>query len=303
LFGAALPAAALDVEGWTLSDAWENAWSRIYQRFSRPDPDGPLLQQVLRPYRRYGLDIEVAEFPGWMERAWQASPQGVRFWAQSLDEFELANRAQLKTETPTWPGGFLNFNYDRYQTRTEDRELFRFSLGQRAAPDHGPEAALTLFSGFVKDDLDVEFTFRWRAPGLGTAGLRLALLDPFINSSFALAESRGAVLPEHINQRGLPLALAVEIASAEFLGLRAEVYGGRIIPQEQDRRFPDNPAADHTRRLEGWLGAVLLEYRLPGVPVRLGAAALLQEARMDWLYQDAAATNRQVEETSRTLRA
>lgn len=292
-----------DEVAYTLQDRWDEQWLRIFDRTGRPDPDGPILQRFDADlYRRYHLDIHVADFPLATEPGWATQREGVRMWVQSLSELELANRLQIRTEAPTWEGGYVFFAYDRRQDRLTDRHVFRFDVGHRDIAGTGLDGAIRFHPRWVKNDVDVELMLRYPIESAGVIGARLSALDPFINASFGLLEARGVMLEEHVRHMDLPLAAILEFQSQSFFGVRGEAYGGVVLPQTRRHRFRDEPQGDHLRGRQALLGAALLEWNVPALPLSIGGALETVDARMSWDFEQTAEVDREIRELTLSTR-
>ena len=292
-----------DSPGYTLDDEWDEAWLRIFDRSGRPDPDGPMLQRFEGGlYRRYHFDIAVPDFPMSTEQQWALQRTGARMWVQSLSEFDLANRVQMRTELPTWEDGYIRLQYDRRQDLTTDRDVLRFDIGHRDIGDTGVDAALRFLPTWDKEDVDVQAIARYGVDGVGRARLKIGALDTFINASYGLIEARGRVVEEHIRQQNLPLAISADLRSATFAGVRGELYGGVVVPQTRRHRFPDDEARDHLRHRRGILGAGLVEWRIPYTSTAVGLAMSVVDAHMEWEYLEATGQDRSVRETTLSSR-
>ena len=278
---------ASDVGSFSFQDQWNMQWLRILHRYSMPDPDGPMLQRFDGLYGRYQINMTVPEFPGWLEQQWQQSTHGVRLWAQSVTEHEFAARAQIKTTASTWKNGYISFYYDQLENRTTDLSTFRFDVGHAGIGGTNLDAALRLYSASEKTDLDVEFLARYSIQGLGSAGLRFMLLDAFLNLTDTLARNRNAQVDEFIRHETVPLALAFDVQTAVFAGIRGEVYAGGVIPQRRSHEFPATPAMDHVRYRRAFLAAGLVEWKLPWIPAAAGCSMSLVDAIMTREYESA----------------
>lgn len=293
---------------YTLADEWDETWLRIFDRTGRPDPDGPMLQRFDADlYPRYHFDITVPEFPMATQPGWAARDHGVRMWVQSLNEFQLANRLQAKTELPAWTDGHIGLRYDRRQDRLHDRHHIRFDIGHRDIASTGLDGVLRFHPGWDKRDIDVEAILRYSADDLGDATLRIGTLDTFINGSYGLVEARGRQLDEHVRHRDVPLTAGAELASTRWRGLRAEAYGGAVLPHARHHRFPDDPAQNHERHRRALLGAGLIEWDMAAIdaieiPIAVGATLRTVDARMSWDHDRAPDRDRRVRETTTDLR-
>ena len=269
--------------GYTFAGAWDKTWLRIYDRYGRPDPDGPLLQRFAAPMdRRYPIDLRTPAFPLDTELGWANERTGARMWVWSLRDLELANQLQLHTEMPTWDGGYIWLRYDRRQDWVTDRHAIRFDIGHRDVARTGVDLALRVHPGFEKDDIDLEGIVRYSAPGLGEARLTLGALDVFTNAAFGLIRAKGRQVDEEIWQLSPPLAVALDVRTAARAGIRAELYGGAVLPQTRRHRFPDAPERNQVRRQQALLGAVLAEWSAARPPLAIGATAQAVDAHMDW---------------------
>ncbi len=291
--------------GYTLQDDWDQMWTRIYHRSGRPDSDGPMLQRFEDGlYPRYHFDIAVPDFPMATEQRWAQQRHGVRMWIQSLNEFELANRLQARTEIPAWENGHIGLMYDRRQDRTTDRHQLRFDFAHRDLFVDGLDATLRFHPGWEKNDVDVKALLRYRRDGWGSAGLKVGTLDTFINASYGLVEARGQQLEEHVRHETIPWTVGADVQTASFRGLRAELYGGAVVPQTRRHRFPDDEQRDHLRHRSALLGACLLEWNLQqsglleGVdrPMIVGMTSQSISATMEWEHLEDSTRDRQIEE-------
>ena len=289
---------------YTLADEWDETWLRLYDRTGRPDPDGPMLQRFDDGlYRRYHFDLTVPDFPMATEARWADQSDGARMWVQSLNEFELANRMQLRTSISTWEDGHIDLGYDRRQDRLTDRHQLRFDIGQRDIADTGVDARLRFHPGWVKNDVDVEAMVRYAVDDLGEASLRLGTLDTFINASFGLVEARGRQLEEHVRHQDIPLTAGAGLRTASWYGVRTELYAGGVIPHSRHHEFRDEPQLDHLRDRRALLAAALLEWSLSSLPVSVGATVESTDAQMDWSYdEEEEERNRSIREATRAIR-
>ena len=286
--------------GFTLEDEWNALWRRVADRGGRPDPEGPVQQRFVDSlYREYELDLAVPAFPLRLERAWAERPAGARLWVQSLDEFELATRAQIKVRAPIGGAWRVGFAFDRLETRTVQSDLVRVDFAWD--PPCGTFVWISAYPRWEKDDSDLSVAVGRRHPALGEARLRLFALDPFTNASTALAESRDEPLDRSVKQIDLPLALAAEVVSRSWRGVRGELYGGGILPQATQVRFED-PAEDYQQQQTGWLGGALAEWKLQPEPLWLGASGLVMSTRWRRDHDTMVEADREVSERSWQLR-
>lgn len=286
--------------GYSLLDEWEALWRRVVDRSGRPDPDGPIQQRFPGDlYPEYELDMAVPAFPLRLERAWTEMPSGARVWVQSLDEFQLATRAQIKTRAPLGRSWRIGVAFDRLETRTAQSDLVRIDFAWD--PPCGPFVWMSAYPRLEKDDSDVTAAVGWRDPGLGEARLRVFALDPFTNASTALAESRDAELERSVKQVDLPIALAAEAISRSWRGWRGELYAGGVLPQTTRVRLADE-AGDHDQEQRGWLGGALLEWKVPRRPLWLGASGLAMSTRWRREHETMFEADREVSERTRQLR-
>ncbi|HEU5056523.1 MAG TPA: hypothetical protein VFU21_08350 [Kofleriaceae bacterium] len=286
--------------GFSLEDEWNALWRRVADRGGRPDPDGPVQQRFAGAlYPEYELDLAVPAFPLRLERAWAERPAGARLWVQSLDEFELATRAQLKVRAPLGRAWRIGVAFDRLQTRTVQSDLVRVDVAWD--PACGTFVWISATPRWEKDDSDVSVAVGRRHPAFGEARLRLFALDPFTNASTALAESRDEPLERSARQVDLPVALAAELVSRSWRGARGELYAGGIVPQATEVRFAD-PAGDYQQEQSGWLAGALVEWKLPDDPLWLGATGLAMSTRFRRAHDAMVEEDREVSERTRQLR-
>lgn len=264
--------------GYTLDEVWSGQWRRMYDRHGRLDLDGPPQQRLNRElYTEYEMDLAASDLPRSDEVRWRDAVHGGRFRLQSLDEFGFAHLVQIKTRAAVGDeGGYVGLRFDRRYGRGYESDLMRVDFGHESIAGSPVFARLGVYPRGEKEDIDLELAVGARFADWGEARVRLAALDAFVDASYALAEGRGLVLDRHLDMQDAPLALAVELLSARFAGLRFELYGARVLPQAIRVWHPEVPEDDHLRTHEGWLGAALVEYRLPealGVPVAIGLTA------------------------------
>ncbi len=273
------PPAPLDPDdrlgGYTLDEVWSGQWRRMYDRHGRIDPDGPPQQRLNRRlYPEYEMDVAASDLPRSDEARWRRAAHGGRFRLQSLDEFGFAHLVQLKTRAAVGEaGGYVGLRFDRRYGRGYDSDLMRVDFGHESIAGSPIFARLGVYPRGEKEDIDLELAVGARWADWGEARVRIAAFDAFVDASYALAEGRGLVLDRHLDMQDAPLALALELLSARVAGLRVEVYGARVLPQAIRVWHPEAPEDDHHRRRDDWLGAALIEYRLPWAPVALGLSA------------------------------
>lgn len=287
--------------GYSLDDDWNAEWRRVLDRNGRPDPDGPIQQRFVDPlYPEYELDLAVPHFPLRAERAWAERPAGARLWVQSLDEFELASRAQLKQRAPLGRQWKLAIAFDRLATRTVQSDLLRLDFAWD--PPCGTFVILSAYPRWEKSDSDLGAAVGYRHPAFGEARLRLFALDPFTNASYALAASRDSALDKRVEQVDLPIAVAGELASRVWRGARGELYAGGI-PTQAVRVDLEDPAESHDQEQSGHLAGALAEWQLPDRPVWIGATGLLVSTHWHREHDGLAELDRDVRERTRQLRA
>jgi len=288
----------IDEQGHSLEDRWEMVWHRIFDRTGRPDSDGPMLQQLPEhDYLEYVLNLSVPAFKRSTEHAWVKSSEGARLWVQSLDEFMLANRAQIKTRAPMGGGWHLNLHYDRLESLTHASDLLEATFTVDDIANTNLFGSISLFSRWEKDDTDGGMMIGYRQSGWGEVRLRLFSLDTFVNASMAIFESRGGEREVHTEQQDLPFAMALEIISLTWHGARVELYGGTVIPQHTLYRYPDDNTRDNTRRREGILGGGLVDWRPFDLPVHVGASVLAARTQMTWNYETVGTHDERADET------
>lgn len=287
---------------YTLENEWDDTWLHLFDRQGRPNPDGPMLQRFdNRLYSRYELDVGAGAFPLGAEARWARQRHGVRMWVHSLGEFDLANRLQVRTEMPTWESGHIGIRYDQHQSLVFDRHQLRFDIGHRDIASTGLDAGVRFYPDIDKTDIGVEALIRYHAPRVGTAGVRLGALDAFANASTALVEARGITVGEHIRHRDVPITAGAELLSVPFdiwVGqLRAELYGGAVLPNTREHRFPDAPRRDHLRHRVGGLGAGVVEWTHDD-QFAVGVTSRAISTRMQWEHDEDEEADRTVTETT-----
>jgi hypothetical protein len=273
-----LAVCSLSPPAFSLESEWLAHWRRIEDRGGRPDAQGALLQWAGDPqYLEYPFDQSQAAFPLSGEWAWQQAPRGSRLYVQSITEFSLTHQIELKDAWALGQGVSIGVQYHQLADRQTQSHLARLVLGGDEVAGSPLVFELSLFPRWDKEDIDLEAFVGLRAAALGEVRLRIIALDPFINASYALAESRGAVLEEVFEQHDPGFALALEGASVRWQGLRAELYGGLLLPHMTERRVPEGPATEHTR--SGHLAGGLLEW---AGPLTVGLTGLHVHARDTW---------------------
>jgi len=283
--------------GYSLDETWDGHWRRVLDRSGRLDPDGAVMQWMgPRQYGEYTLDLEQARTPLAAERAWTEANTGGRVWVESLDEFELANQLQLKTRADIGDVGFMHIRYDRLQTREVDSNLVR--LGVAAAhPDGGAYVGLELFPRWEKEDSDLGLTIGYRRPGFLDVSVRIYALDPFINASVFVAETRRELAKRPWQQEP---ALAIDGRARVNVGRdgRAELYLGGLVSGRTNFRYRDDESLTHDRMERGLLAGGLLEWRLAEWPLWVGSSAVYTRTTVEWDHPNDDAQSRQVDEQS-----
>jgi hypothetical protein len=167
-------------------------------------------------------------------------------------------------------------------------------------PPGGTFVTISAYPRWEKDDSDVSVAIGRRHPDLGEARVRLFALDPFTNASTALAESRDQPLDRSVKQIDLPLALAAEVASRSWRGVRGELYGGGIVPQATEVRHLE-PADDYQQQ-SGWLAGALVEWKVPERPLWVGTSGLAMSTRWRREHETMGEEDREVSERTRQVR-
>ena len=251
-----LPAPAMS--GGSLEDAWFGIWRRLADRTGRPDPLGAQLQNGPPQYLEYALDLRLSAFDTATEDAWRTDPTGARFFVQSLDEFQLTNRAQVKTRAVVGEGWSVDLRYDRQQDRWTQSHLLALTVRGQDIGNTPIFVEATLYPRWEKIDADAML-----AVGLsgrpGQVRLRLVAFDPFNDAAYSLARSRDAKLPDNRDQRNAPLGFAIEALSVRWRGWRAELYGGIVPGFTTTRTTPSEPIPRGHRR-SAWMAGGLVEY-------------------------------------------
>lgn len=267
--------------GHSFEDAWLGIWRRLADRTGRPDPMGAQLQNDGLQYLEYALDRAQAAFPIEDEEAWRITPAAARFFVQSLDEFELTNRAQIKTRTDLGRGWSLGLRLDQQQDRWTQSQLLSLAVRKERLGDTRLFVEGTLYPRWEKPDADVMAVVGWQDTW-GEVRLRTVAFDPFLNASYALAESRDARLSDSQDQRDAPLGYALELLTLRRHLLRFEAYAG-WIPAFSTERTTAAGARVHTR--SGWMAGGMVE---AGLHRRLvaGAGAVGVATRDVWTGLD-----------------
>lgn len=246
------------VLGHSFEDAWLGIWRRLADRTGRPDPMGAQLQNDDLQYLEYAFDQYQADFPLEDEEAWRLTPTGARFYVQSLDEFELTNRAQLKTRTELGRDWSIGLRFDQQQDRWTQSQLLSLTLFKDRLANTRLFVEGTLYPRWEKTDADVMAVVGWR-DDWGEVRLRTMAFDPFLNAAYALAESRDARLDDSQDQLDAPLGYALELLTLRREVVRGEVYLG-WIPRFSTERTTDAGTRVHTR--SGWMGGAMGEANL-----------------------------------------
>lgn len=254
-----LTAALLAPLGNSAEDAWLQIWRRLADRTGRPDAFGAQLQNGPPQYLEYPLDLRLSAFNPADEAAWRATPTGARFFVQSLDEFTLTNRAQVKTRTAVSHRWSVNLRFDQQQDRVTQSQLLALTVRGDDLGGTPLFVAATLYPRWEKTDADVQALIGL-AGAPGTVRLRVTAFDPFLNAAYGLAESRNARLSDTQDQSGAPLGVAIEALSTRWHGWRAEAYAGVVPGFDTFRRLTQTPDAGRTHRRSAWMAAALLEH-------------------------------------------
>ena len=268
-----------DARGYSLRDDWDQLWRTMLNRNAHPNPRGPLLQRFAGDqYPEYQFDLMTAAFSLSRQQRWVTSDRGVRLWVQSLDELELANRIQAKQRVGIGSSSYVGFQYNRYETRHLDSNLFGVEFGADDISDSGFSASMRFYPCWKKDDSDVELATRHQFDDIGSLGFRVFAFDPFTNASYAILEARDADISPYVEQLSLPLGTSLEFLSVEYNGLRAELFGGFVFEHRTELTFPDEPSKSFTLEKQARLAAGLVEWDIPSVPVDLGLVGKAIEA-------------------------
>lgn len=246
------------MSGGSLEDAWLGVWRRLADRTGRPDPLGSQLQNGPPQYLEYPLDLRLSAFDTATEDAWRRDPTGARFFVQSLDEFTLTNRAQMKTRAPLGAGWAVDLRYDQQQDRLTQSHLLALTLRGEDIGNTPLFVEATLYPRWEKTDADVMAAVGVRGRP-GEVRLRVLAFDAFNDAAYSLARGRGAQLADNRDQRNAPLGFAVEALSARWHGWRAELYGGIVPGYTTTRTTPDQPIPRGHRR-NAWMVGGLAEY-------------------------------------------
>lgn len=258
--------------GYSLDDVWAGGWRRLYDRHGRPDPDGaPLQRQNYLRGAEYEMDLAASDFLIGREAAWRRAETGARLRMQSLDEFAFVHAVQVKTRGTVGEHGWVGFRFDRRYGRGYDSDLLRVDFAAERIGGTPLFVQVGVYPRGEKEDIDAELLTGLRIPDVGELRLRLGALDLFTDASYALAEGRDRVLDRHLDMQGPPFVASLEALSARWNLLRAELYGGLIVPQDMRVWHPARPLDDHHRTLDGWMAAGLVEWGEPGFVV--GATA------------------------------
>lgn len=271
-----LPSAA--PAGASLEDAWFGIWRRLADRTGRPDPLGAQLQNGPPEYLEYALDLRLSAFDTATEDAWRQDPTGARFFVQSLNEFTLTNRAQIKTRAVVGDGWSVDLRYDQQQDRWTQSHLMALTVRGEDIGNTPIFVEATLYPRWEKTDADMMAVVGLRGPQ-GEVRLRMLAFDPFNDAAYSLALGRGAQLPDNRDQRDAPLGFAVEALSARWRGWRAELYGGIVPGFTSTRTTPVEPTPRAHRR-SAWMAGGLAEYA--GVAWQAGLSAVYVETLDEW---------------------
>lgn len=272
--------------GHSVEDAWLGIWRRLADRTGRPDPSGAQLQNAELQYLEYPLDLLQAAFPLGDEEAWRLTPTGARFFVQSLDEFELTNRAQLKTRTALGGDWSVDLRFDQQQDRWTQSQLLSLTLRKDHLADTRLFVEGTLYPRWEKIDADVMAVVGLR-DDWGEVRLRTVAFDPFVDAAYALAESRDANLPDSQDQRDAPLGYALELLTLRRDVMRFEAYAGWIPRFTTARTTPrtDDGGGTRLHSRSGWIGGGLVEAGLADRAI-LGASAVFVSTQDRWTGLD-----------------
>ena len=277
-----LPGAA--PTGASLEDAWFGVWRRLADRTGRQDPLGAQLQNGPPQYLEYALDLRLSAFDTATENAWRTDPTGARFFVQSLNEFTLTNRAQIKTRAVVGEGWSVDLRYDQQQDRWTQSHLMALTVRGEDIGNTPIFAEATLYPRWEKTDADVMAVVGLRGRQ-GEVRLRMLAFDPFNDAAYSLARGRGAQVPDNRDQRNAPLGFAVEALSARWHGWRAELYGGIVPGYTTTRTTPTEPIPRGHRR-SAWMVGGLTEYA--GNQWTAGLSALHVDTQDHWSQRQVA---------------
>jgi len=159
---------------------------------------------------------------------------------------------------------------------------------------------LSFFPRLTKEDSDIIAAVGVRDARWGDVRLRVFALDPFTNASYALAAVRNRPLEFTKGQEDAPLAAALELSTLGCI-LRGELYLGGILPHDTRYRS-SNTALDQTQTESGVLAGGMLEWRPPGVALRIGGSALTMMTKWQRAYSLRPELDRTVDERTHQLR-
>jgi hypothetical protein len=260
--------------GYDLRETWDDTWRRFQDRHGRPDIHGPLLQpspELQSP--EYELTLAVASQPTFLERDWNRRTRGARVFIHSDNEFVFFNGMRLKERIPMGKVAALGLRYDRFEARG-----IRSSLAQLvfAFPDirgTGAFVEIRPIARLEKPDLDLELAVGWARPDFMRLQARVFSFDTFNNASDALAQNRDVPQELRVVQRNPSFGLSAEAELHVLPSLRAQLFGGFVLPSVEAFVYLDPEILDIWRRQRARLGGGGLEWAIPRTPLLLGGSA------------------------------
>lgn len=260
--------------GYDLRESWDTTWRRFQDRYGRPDIHGPLLQPAPELQgSEYELTLAVASHPLFLERDWSRRERGGRVFIHSDDEFVFFNGVNVKERIPMGRAGALGMRYDRLELREVRSSLFQLVFAFPDIAGSGAFIEIRPIARLEKPDLDLELAFGWSRPDRGTFRTRVFFFDPFNNASDALANNRDKLQDMRVVQANPSVGVSVEGELFVLPHLRAELFGGAVLPSHSKFLFADPAVFDFRRTQTALLGGAWLEFSVPRAPLWLGASA------------------------------
>jgi hypothetical protein len=268
--------------GFDLRPSWNTIWRRFEDRHGRPDFRGPLLQPSPELQDdEYELTQAVAYPPLYLERDWAQRTRGARVFIHSDDEFSFFNGVWLQERLPMGKVGALGMHYDRLELREVRSSLFQLVFAFPDIRGTGMFVEIRPIARFEKPDLDVELAVGWARPKLGFVRTRVFLLDPFSNATDALAQNRSVKRELRVVQRNPSVGVSAEAELSLLPGVRAQVFGGGVLPSYATYYYLDSTYTDVRREHWAVLGGGWLEWAIPRAPLWLGAHATVVRTQQE----------------------
>lgn len=251
-------------------------------RGGRHDPEGSLQQRFpVKQYVTHQVDMESASYPTGDEYSWSQQRNAARWWVHSYNAVQLGTHVQAKLGRKISENFEYSLRFDRRYTRDTWSDLVQGDFTYAPLGENSPYVSIGFFPRLEKQDTDVNLTFGYRHKELGDARVKVWGFDPAASAAYSVATGRGSPLDYLWKTTSAPLGFAAEWSSVRIGGLRSEFYAGGQIPQSRELYTKE---LTRMQRIEesSFLAGALLEYKLPALPVWIGATATGVRSSFQW---------------------